>query len=238
MENPASSPNQVALGVQPEITNTPKEKNLKTPQKQREQALAYYYANREAIRNRYNNYSDEKREIRRARARKWRATNKPAKAKYDKNWRETNREQWLALAKRQRQKPKARMISSLRRRLRDFIQEKSHRKSLDFGCTRKQLREHIEKQFQNGMSWLNYGEWHVDHIVPCKMFNLYLENHQKFCFNWRNLRPLPGEENVRKRAKFESSHLALLDKEFISELTQAGILQIENQNSLWEKSNH
>jgi len=63
MENPASSPNQVALGVQPEITNTPKEKNLKTPQKQREQALAYYYANREAIRNRYNNYSDEKRKL-------------------------------------------------------------------------------------------------------------------------------------------------------------------------------
>jgi len=51
-------------------------------------------------------------------------------------------------------------------------------------------------------------------LCRAKCSNLYLENHQKFCFNWRNLRPLPGEENVRKRAKFESSHLALLDKEF------------------------
>jgi hypothetical protein len=54
MENTVSSPNQAASGVQPEITSTPKEKKLKTPEKQRERALAYYYTHRDAIRNRYN----------------------------------------------------------------------------------------------------------------------------------------------------------------------------------------
>lgn len=223
----ASISNQVALGVQPEIISTPKEKKLKTPEKQRERALAYYYAHRDSIRNRYNNFPDDKREVRRARTRKWRAVNKSAKAKYDKNWRDANREQWLALAKKQSKKPKRRMTNSLRRRFRDFIHTQSPRKSLDFGCTSKQLREHIEKQFQNGMTWSNYGEWHIDHIVPCKMFNLFLENHQKLCFNWRNLRPLPGEENMRKRANFISSDLTLLDKEFVLGLKRAGVLQME-----------
>ena len=33
-------------------------------------------------------------------------------------------------------------------------------------CTTEQLREHIEAQFKEGMSWQNYGEWHVDHRIP------------------------------------------------------------------------
>ena len=34
------------------------------------------------------------------------------------------------------------------------------------GCTTDDLRSHIEQQFQIGMTWDNYGEWHIDHIVP------------------------------------------------------------------------
>jgi hypothetical protein len=55
------------------------------------------------------------------------------------------------------------------------------------------------------MSWDNYGkekdQWHVDHIVPCvNPLNIY---HLRMCFNWRNLRPLWGKDNLKKAAKFD-----------------------------------
>lgn len=227
MENLTSNPNLVVSQGRVEISGATEQKQLKTPQKQRERALAYYYANRVAIQNRYNSFSEDVREIRRARARRWRAANKSAKAKYDKQWREANPDQWRILRKRQSKKPKTRMTRNLSRRLRDFLRENGARKSMEFGCTPKQLRGHIEKQFQSGMSWSNYGEWHVDHIVPCKLFDLSVEDHRRLCFNWKNLRPLPGEENVRRQARFVSGDLALLDAEFILGLRLAGILKME-----------
>jgi hypothetical protein len=33
------------------------------------------------------------------------------------------------------------------------------------------LKKHIESQFQPGMSWENYGEWHIDHVIPDSWFN-------------------------------------------------------------------
>lgn len=30
------------------------------------------------------------------------------------------------------------------------------------------LRTHIEAQFTEGMSWENYGKWHIDHRIPIK----------------------------------------------------------------------
>lgn len=32
------------------------------------------------------------------------------------------------------------------------------------------LKEHLESLFTEGMSWENYGEWHVDHIKPIANF--------------------------------------------------------------------
>lgn len=34
------------------------------------------------------------------------------------------------------------------------------------GYSTDELLTHLEKQFKPGMSWDNYGEWHVDHIIP------------------------------------------------------------------------
>jgi hypothetical protein len=66
------------------------------------------------------------------------------------------------------------------------------------GCTPDQLRQHIEKQFQPGMSFDNYGEWHVDHIRPCASFDLNDPAQFTECFNWRNLQPLWATDNLRK----------------------------------------
>lgn len=36
------------------------------------------------------------------------------------------------------------------------------------GCNIDEFKIHIEKTFEEGMSWDNYGEWHIDHITPIK----------------------------------------------------------------------
>jgi len=66
------------------------------------------------------------------------------------------------------------------------------------GCSTEKLRIHLESQFTNGMSWENYGEWHIDHIIPCSKFDLTIEENQKKCFHYTNLQPLWAKDNLSK----------------------------------------
>ena len=52
------------------------------------------------------------------------------------------------------------------------------------------------------MNWNNYGEWHIDHIKPCSLFNLELEEEQLECFNYKNLQPLWAIDNIKKGNKY------------------------------------
>lgn len=58
------------------------------------------------------------------------------------------------------------------------------------GCTIKELRNHLESLFQQGMNWDNKGKWEIDHIKPCNSFNLVDAEQQRKCFNYTNLQPL------------------------------------------------
>lgn len=68
------------------------------------------------------------------------------------------------------------------------------------GYTVDDLREHITRQFTKGMSWANYGKWHIDHIVPLASFTYDGPDDPEFQRAWSltNLRPLWATENVRK----------------------------------------
>jgi hypothetical protein len=63
------------------------------------------------------------------------------------------------------------------------------------------VRNYIKKKFQKGMSWDNYGEWHIDHIIPCASFDLTKESEQKKCFHYTNLQPLWAKDNIIKGCK-------------------------------------
>lgn len=39
------------------------------------------------------------------------------------------------------------------------------------GYTAIDLKLHLESLFTEGMSWKNYGEWHIDHIIPISKFD-------------------------------------------------------------------
>ncbi len=71
------------------------------------------------------------------------------------------------------------------------------------GCSIKQFREHLESQFEVGMSWKNWSKWEIDHRVPLSSFNLADPEQQKLAFNYHNCRPMWREANRQKSDKIE-----------------------------------
>lgn len=69
------------------------------------------------------------------------------------------------------------------------------------GCSPEQLRSYLEKRFQDGMTWENYGYrgWHIDHIVPLSSS----KNSEDLIrlSHYTNLQPLWSHENFKKRAQ-------------------------------------
>ena len=77
---------------------------------------------------------------------------------------------------------------------------KSQRTISLLGCSIEEFRKHIESQFQEGMTWKNYGKggWELDHIIPIAYFDLSDPEQQKLCWNYRNLQPLWRKDNIKK----------------------------------------
>lgn len=70
------------------------------------------------------------------------------------------------------------------------------------GYSASDLANHLEAKFLPGMSWANYGNWHIDHVKPCALFDL--TNNAQFleCWGLANLQPLWASDNCRKGAKY------------------------------------
>lgn len=67
------------------------------------------------------------------------------------------------------------------------------------GCTPEFLKEHLEKQFKEGMSWDNRGEWQIDHIIPLSSAKTEEEIYK--LSHYTNLQPLWAEDNLKKSNK-------------------------------------
>lgn len=115
------------------------------------------------------------------------------------------KKQTVRTTHRRRTDIKFRLTNTLRKRVWEAL--KNNRKSKTtmklVGCDIDYLMKHLEQQFKFGMSWQNYGSWHVDHIKPCASFDLSLEEEQEKCFHYSNLQPLWAQENLRKGYKYE-----------------------------------
>lgn len=70
------------------------------------------------------------------------------------------------------------------------------------GYDRDQLMSHIESLFTDGMTWDNYGEWHIDHIVPVSWWFENGVNDPSMINALINLQPLWAIDNLTKSNKF------------------------------------
>lgn len=98
----------------------------------------------------------------------------------------------------------------IRAGLKDICKTASTEKLLN--CSFEFLKNYLELKFQSGMSWDNYGEWHIDHIIPCNYFDFNIEDNQRICFNYKNLQPLWGKDNIKKQNKVNEKDLILLNE--------------------------
>jgi thiol-disulfide isomerase/thioredoxin len=67
------------------------------------------------------------------------------------------------------------------------------------GCEWPELMAHLQSKFTEGMTMDNYGEWHVDHVVPLSSAKTE-EELIRLC-HYSNLQPLWAADNIRKGAR-------------------------------------
>ena len=121
-----------------------------------------------------------------------------------KIWRENNKEKVKNYTKERRKYDiEFKIRCNVRSRIKSFLNSKNIRKNTEtfniVGCEPSKLKEHIEKQFRDGMCWENYGlnGWHIDHIIPLISGKTEDEIY-KLC-HYTNLQPLWWYENLEKR---------------------------------------
>ena len=113
--------------------------------------------------------------------------------------------------KKYRSDPSVRMRESI------SVQVRTHIKNVTNGINKKsgklfdhleytpeELVGHLEILFKEGMSWNNYGEWHVDHICPQAALPYDSMEHPNFqkCWALENLQPLWASENASKNSYY------------------------------------
>lgn len=131
--------------------------------------------------------------------------NRAKKAKQNKEYRQKTIEKYRDYI---RNKYNTDLEFKLRRISRGFVRraflaintKKSDTTRKLLGYSPIQLKAHIESQFKEGMTWDNYGEWHIDHIIPISSANTLAEAIELSQLN--NLQPLWGIDNIRKSNKF------------------------------------
>lgn len=173
---------------------------------------------------------EERTEYKKQYYKQWYAANKDKVA----NWNAENKEHIKAKRKAciaankdrykgyKREAKKRRMKNDIDYRLKVRISQKIrttingkklYNHSLDLlGCSVKEAREHLQRQFKPGMTWDNWGVkgWHIDHIIPISSFDFTDIEQQRRCFHYTNLQPLWWIDNIMKADKIEEQQLILI----------------------------
>lgn len=199
----------------------------------REYGRQYYYANKEKMLKYGKEWFANNKDHARERLRQWRKKNPESDRKYYEMHKEACKlrtQKWVtenpdkvkairgkAYAKKDKTKrnemlrvqrlnnPAMRINASISSLIRRSLRDGKHGRSWEslVGYNVETLMAHLEAQFKPGMTWDNYGEWHIDHIVPLSIFNITDEKSKGFKKAWGllNLRPLWAGENMSKHKK-------------------------------------
>ena len=132
---------------------------------------------------------------------KYRSLNKK---RYRKEYYQAHKKELAVLERARRANPKTKLsyrISAYIRKSLNGGKKGKHWEDI-VGYDVTQLKEHLEGLFTEGMSWDNYGEWHIDHKRPIASFYFESPTDQDFkeCWALENLQPLWAIDNFKKGA--------------------------------------
>lgn len=132
----------------------------------------------------------------------------PERILYKKLWYNKNRKR---LIKKQSSYDSIRYKTNLEYRLKNILRArlrlvikgkiKSGSAVKSLGCSIQEFKLYMESKFLYGMSWENYGQWHIDHIKPISSFNLSDEKEFNKACHYTNLQPLWASDNLKKSNK-------------------------------------
>ncbi len=162
-------------------------------QANKERAKEYRQANKEKINKRHKEYYQANKEKRKERDKEYYQANKEriseSRKKYQRERKKTD--------------PLFKMCGNLRTRTWKAFKNKGYSKNTKtqkmLGIDWEVAKQHIERQFTKGMNWNNYGEWHIDHIIPLSSASTS-ERLKELC-HYTNLQPLWAEDNLSKKDK-------------------------------------
>lgn len=157
----------------------------------------YYESNKEKITQYYSEWKENKKEYLKEYQKKWREKNiesiKKTKRDYERN--------------RKASDPLYKLMSNFRTAIYQVLKESNVEKNKHYfdilQYTPESLINHLELQFDDKMNWDNYGDWHVDHILPITSFDIQEMGDGEFmnCWSLNNLQPMWGTDNIRKSNK-------------------------------------
>lgn len=157
----------------------------------------YAEKNKEKLNEYHKKWSKENRIILRKKHGEWR----------DKNREHINEKTRLWYLNRRRTDPEFRLKCNTRTAIYTCLKEAKvdkYRSTFQLlGYSIEELMQHLEVLFTDGMTWENYGEWHVDHKLPMSSFTFTSTEDEEFkkCWCLDNLQPLWGLDNLSKGCK-------------------------------------
>lgn len=164
-----------------------KNKKYRQTKRAKEKRSEHLRINKDRIRNKKADWYERNQERIRAHYRASRKT--PESKAVAKKFRDNNKPKFIARAISRR------MILAVKL-------ERGCMTSQILGYTPDMLRKRIEFQFKDGMSWENYGEWHIDHKKPLSRFIEQGITDPKIVNALSNLQPLWARENRQKGKRF------------------------------------
>lgn len=143
-------------------------------------------------------------------SRQWRKANPEKNREHSRRWQEANPDYIRQWRVQPQQKLSGAISNGMRRALKSGKDGK-HWESL-VGYTLEDLMAHLESQFTKGMTWDNFGAWHVDHRRPISHFNFESPDDPEFleCWSLWNLQPLWAFDNLSKNNKCDEPPLPLI----------------------------
>lgn len=199
------------------ISSASKKRYSENAERMKENARRYRAANIEACRKREREYSLRNSEARDLRVKEFYEKNPEKRREYGRRYYEKSGgrlksrvyyQEKLRFCERHKVATAARNM--LKRTLQAAGRPKTSTTKVALGYSPEALKIHLEKQFSEGMSWDNYGEWHIDHIIPvAEMIRLGITCPKRINA-LGNLRPLWAWENYSKGDRFELASQSLL----------------------------
>jgi len=175
--------------------------------------LLYRQNNREKLNERSKEYNRKNKEKISLRNKEFRKNNKELvafrkKSYYEKNKEKENKRKTQWSNNKRKSDPLYKLKCNIRSLIKISVlnvgfvksQLKVTKTDIILGCTVQEFKKYLESKFLEGMSWDNYGSWHMDHIIPVS----YAKNEEELIRlnHYTNFQPLWAFDNLSKGNRF------------------------------------